>query len=46
LNDFVVNNFNHTLLVVGGTITGVERVTARGREAPVDNLDRLALATP
>jgi D-serine deaminase-like pyridoxal phosphate-dependent protein len=30
-----VNNFDHALLVVGGKIAGVERVTARGREAPV-----------
>lgn len=30
-----VNNFDHALLVVGGKIIGVERVTARGREAPV-----------
>jgi D-serine deaminase-like pyridoxal phosphate-dependent protein len=30
-----VNNFDHALLVVGGKIVGVERVTARGREAPV-----------
>jgi len=30
-----VNNFDHALLVVDGAITGVERVTARGREVPV-----------
>ncbi len=30
-----VNNFDHALLVVDGAITGVERVTARGREMPV-----------
>jgi D-serine deaminase-like pyridoxal phosphate-dependent protein len=30
-----VNNFDHALLVVDGKISGVERVTARGREAPV-----------
>lgn len=30
-----VNNFDHALLVVDGTITGVERVTARGHEVPV-----------
>ncbi|MBO0724106.1 MAG: alanine racemase [Blastocatellia bacterium] len=30
-----VNNFDHALLIVGGKITGVERVTARGREAPI-----------
>lgn len=30
-----VNNFDYALLVEDGKITGVERVTARGREAPV-----------
>jgi len=30
-----VNNFDHALLVVDGKITGVERVTARGREVPI-----------
>lgn len=30
-----VNNFDHALLIEGGRIIGVERVTARGREAPV-----------
>lgn len=30
-----VNNFDYALLVVDGKITGVERVTARGREVPV-----------
>jgi D-serine deaminase-like pyridoxal phosphate-dependent protein len=30
-----VNNFDHALLIVGGKIAGVERVTARGREAPI-----------
>jgi D-serine deaminase-like pyridoxal phosphate-dependent protein len=30
-----VNNFDHAMLVEGGRIIGVERVTARGREAPV-----------
>lgn len=29
-----VNNFDHALLVEGGRIIGVERVTARGREMP------------
>lgn len=29
-----VNNFDHAMLVEGGRIVGVERVTARGREAP------------
>lgn len=30
-----VNNFAHALIVIGGRIVGVERVTARGREAPL-----------
>jgi D-serine deaminase-like pyridoxal phosphate-dependent protein len=30
-----VNNFDHAVMVSGGRILGVERVTARGREAPV-----------
>src|SRR5215216_2725215 len=30
-----VNNFDHAILVSGGRILGVERVTARGREAPL-----------
>jgi D-serine deaminase-like pyridoxal phosphate-dependent protein len=30
-----VNNFDHALLIAGGRIIGVERVTARGREVPV-----------
>jgi D-serine deaminase-like pyridoxal phosphate-dependent protein len=30
-----VNNFDHAVLVSGGRIIGVERVTARGREAPL-----------
>lgn len=30
-----VNNFDHALIVAEGKIVGVERVTARGREAPV-----------
>jgi D-serine deaminase-like pyridoxal phosphate-dependent protein len=30
-----VNNFDHAVLVSGGRILGVERVTARGREAPL-----------
>jgi D-serine deaminase-like pyridoxal phosphate-dependent protein len=30
-----VNNFDHALLVEGGTITAVEAVTARGREVPM-----------
>ncbi len=30
-----VNNYDHALLVVDGKITGIERVTARGREVPV-----------
>ncbi|HEX5083800.1 MAG TPA: D-TA family PLP-dependent enzyme [Blastocatellia bacterium] len=30
-----VNNFDHALLIVGGKIAGLARVTARGREAPI-----------
>jgi D-serine deaminase-like pyridoxal phosphate-dependent protein len=30
-----VNNFDHALIVEGNRIVGVERVTARGREAPL-----------
>jgi D-serine deaminase-like pyridoxal phosphate-dependent protein len=30
-----VNNFDHALIVIGGRVVGVERVTARGREAPL-----------
>ena len=30
-----VNNFDHALIVEGGRIIAVERVTARGREAPL-----------
>jgi D-serine deaminase-like pyridoxal phosphate-dependent protein len=30
-----VNNFDHALLVIGGKISGIERVTARGRETPL-----------
>jgi D-serine deaminase-like pyridoxal phosphate-dependent protein len=30
-----LNNFDHALIVRGGRITGVESVTARGREAPI-----------
>lgn len=30
-----VNNFDHAILVEGGRISGVERVTARGREIPL-----------
>lgn len=30
-----VNNFDHALIVKGGRLLGVERVTARGREAPL-----------
>jgi D-serine deaminase-like pyridoxal phosphate-dependent protein len=33
-----VNNFDHALLVEGGEIVKVERVTARGREAPIPGL--------
>ena len=32
-----VNNFDYALLVERGRITGVERVTARGRESPLVN---------
>jgi len=32
-----VNNFDHALIVKGGKIAGVERVTARGREAPLSS---------
>jgi D-serine deaminase-like pyridoxal phosphate-dependent protein len=30
-----VNNFDHALIVAGGKVVGVERVTARGREIPL-----------
>src|SRR5262249_622809 len=30
-----VNNFDYALIVEGGRITGIERVTARGREGPL-----------
>jgi D-serine deaminase-like pyridoxal phosphate-dependent protein len=30
-----VNNFDHALIVKEGRVIGVERVTARGREAPI-----------
>jgi D-serine deaminase-like pyridoxal phosphate-dependent protein len=30
-----VNNFDHALIVSGGRVTAVERVTARGREIPL-----------
>ena len=30
-----VNNFDHAIIVEDGRIVGVERVTARGREAPI-----------
>jgi D-serine deaminase-like pyridoxal phosphate-dependent protein len=30
-----VNNFDHAIMIEGGRITKVERVTARGREAPI-----------
>ncbi len=33
-----VNNFDHALLVENGKITGIERVTARGREVPIELL--------
>lgn len=31
-----VNNFDHAMLVRQGKITGIERVTARGREVPIE----------
>lgn len=31
-----VNNFDHAVIVEGGTIRGIERVTARGRHAPLE----------
>jgi D-serine deaminase-like pyridoxal phosphate-dependent protein len=31
-----VNNFDHALIVEGGEISDVERVSARGREAPLN----------
>jgi D-serine deaminase-like pyridoxal phosphate-dependent protein len=31
-----VNNFDHAVIVTGGTVRGIERVTARGRHAPMD----------
>jgi D-serine deaminase-like pyridoxal phosphate-dependent protein len=34
-----VNNFDHALIVEGGRIVGVERVTARGREVPLASLE-------
>ena len=30
-----VNNFDDALIVAGGRVTGIERVTARGHEAPL-----------
>ena len=30
-----VNNFDHAILVSGGDILGMEKVTARGREPPL-----------
>ncbi len=30
-----VNNFDHAMLIVDGKVAGIERVTARGREAPL-----------
>lgn len=35
-----VNNFDHAIMIDGGRITGVERVTARGREAPLLSSER------
>jgi len=31
-----VNNFDHAVIVSGGAIQGIERVTARGRHAPLE----------
>jgi D-serine deaminase-like pyridoxal phosphate-dependent protein len=31
-----VNNFDHAVVVSGGRVSGVERVTARGRHAPLE----------
>lgn len=31
-----VNNFDHAIIVKNGAVQGVERVTARGRHAPID----------
>jgi D-serine deaminase-like pyridoxal phosphate-dependent protein len=33
-----VNNFDHAIIVEGGRIVAVERVTARGREVPIRSL--------
>ncbi len=33
-----VNNFDHALIVRGGRVVAIERVTARGREAPLQTL--------
>jgi D-serine deaminase-like pyridoxal phosphate-dependent protein len=35
-----VNNFDHAIMIERGRITSVERVTARGREAPLLSSDR------
>jgi len=34
-----VNNFDHAIMVEDGRIVSIERVTARGREAPISKLD-------
>lgn len=31
-----VNNFDHALMIQSGRIIGIDKVTARGREAPID----------
>jgi D-serine deaminase-like pyridoxal phosphate-dependent protein len=31
-----VNNFDHAVIVAGGAVRGIERVTARGRHAPME----------
>ncbi len=34
-----VNNFDHAIIVEGGRVTSMERVTARGREAPISTVN-------
>ncbi len=34
-----VNNFDEALMIAGGRIAGVERVTARGHESPIAHAD-------
>jgi len=35
-----VNNFDEALMVAGGEVRGVERVTARGHEGPLVGITR------